>query len=119
MAPLLKLVFVEAAGFDDRFELVGRVLEAADVRQRVTIDDEDVGPGAGGDDAGFAGEADGKLIGQCALFDFDQVARTCELGITIGDQAYWGRGYGREAVGLLLHYAFRYRNQHKVYLHVH
>lgn len=76
--------------------------------------------GAGGrDDAGFAVEADGKLIGQCALFDFDPVARTCELGITIGDQAYWGRGYGREAVGLLLHYAFHYRNQHKVYLHVH
>ena len=59
--------------------------------------------GAGGrDDAGFAVEADGKLIGQCALFGFDTVARTCELGITIGDKAYWGRGYGREAVGLLL-----------------
>ncbi|MCB9161197.1 MAG: GNAT family N-acetyltransferase [Caldilineaceae bacterium] len=54
--------------------------------------------GAGGrDDAGFAVEADGKLIGQCALFDFDPVARTCELGITIGDKAYWGRGYGRRS----------------------
>jgi RimJ/RimL family protein N-acetyltransferase len=67
----------------------------------------------------FAIEADGRLIGQCALFAIDQVAQVCELGITIGDRDYWGRGYGREAVGLLLAYAFRYRNLRRVYLRVH
>lgn len=68
------------------------------------------------EEAIFAIEADGALIGSCSLFHFDPTARNAELGILIGDRNYWGRGYGREAVGLLLEYAFRYRNQHKVYL---
>ena len=79
--------------------------------------DTRVGQG-GRDDAGFAIEADGKFIGQCALFQFDHTAHTCMLGITIGDHAYWGRGYGRDAVRVLLDYAFRLRNMHRVYLSV-
>lgn len=67
----------------------------------------------------FAIEADGRLIGQCALFAFDDLAHVCELGITIGDTAYWGHGYGREAVSMLLEYAFRYRNLRRVFLKVH
>ena len=70
----------------------------------------------GRDGASFAIEADGQLIGQCSLFNFDDTAHTCELGIAIGDKAYWGKGYGREAVGLLLEYAFRYRNLRRVFL---
>lgn len=58
----------------------------------------------------------GKFIGQCILREFDVAARTCELGITIGDRDFWGRGYGRDAVGLLLKYAFRLRNMEKVWL---
>ncbi|MCB8983947.1 MAG: GNAT family N-acetyltransferase [Ardenticatenaceae bacterium] len=73
----------------------------------------------GRDGADFAIEADGTLIGICALFSFDTLAQACELGIAIGDQAYWGRGYGREAVHLLLDYAFRLRNMRRVYLRVH
>jgi RimJ/RimL family protein N-acetyltransferase len=72
----------------------------------------------GRDGAGFAIEVDGKFIGQCALFNFDETARTCELGITIGDKAYWGHGYGRESIMLLLDYAFRLRNFRKVWLRV-
>lgn len=64
----------------------------------------------------FAIEADGRCIGQCALFNVDQTAHTVETGIIIGDKAYWGKQYGREAVSLLLRYAFQYRNFHKVYL---
>ncbi len=70
------------------------------------------------DGTNFAIEADQKFIGHCALFQFDSVARTCELGITIGDKDYWGQGYGREAVTLLLDYGFRYHNLHRVYLSV-
>lgn len=66
-----------------------------------------------------ANEATGKLIGQCGLFHHDQLGRTVELGITIGMREYWGRGYGREAVTLLVNYAFRLRNMRKVYLSVH
>lgn len=73
----------------------------------------------GRDGNSFAIESDGLFIGQCALFNINAVARTCELGITIGDSAYWGRGYGRESVMLLLDYGFRHHNLHKVWLHVH
>jgi RimJ/RimL family protein N-acetyltransferase len=79
--------------------------------------DQDTARG-GRDGAGFAIEVDHKFIGQCALFNLNETARTCELGITIGDKQYWGRGYGREAVKLLLDYAFRLRNFRKVYLTV-
>lgn len=75
--------------------------------------------GGGRDGTGFAIEADGQCIGQCALFNFNTTAHTCELGITIGDRAYWGRGYGRESVALLVNYAFRHQHMHKVWLHVH
>lgn len=77
----------------------------------------DTESGKGGrDDCNFAIEAEGKFIGQCALFRFDSVGRTACLGIAIGDKAYWGRGYGREAVALLLDYAFRLRNLRRVWL---
>ena len=56
----------------------------------------------GRDDQEFAIEADNKFIVHCVLFQFDHVARTCALGITIGDKGYWGRGYGRDAIGVLL-----------------
>ena len=80
--------------------------------------DQSVAKG-GRDDASFAIEANGKFIGQCALFNVNETARICELGITIGDQAYWGQGYGSESIGLLLQYAFHYRNYRKVWLQVH
>ena len=65
--------------------------------------------------ASFVIEADEHPIGGCALFQFDETARTAALGITIGDRAYWGKGYGREAVHLLLYYAFRMRNLRRVW----
>ena len=73
----------------------------------------------GRDGPRFAIEADGKLIGQCALFNVNATAQTCELGITIGDKEYWGRGYGHESINLLVEYAFRYHNYRKVWLQVH
>lgn len=71
----------------------------------------------GGRDRGqFAIEVDGKLIGSCGLFNFNDTFRTAELGIIIGDKEYWGKGYGREAIRLLLEYAFKYHNLRRVYL---
>ena len=64
----------------------------------------------------FAIEADGKFIGDCSLRDFTEHDRTCQLGIGIADREYWGHGYGREAVQLLLDYAFRIRNMRRVWL---
>lgn len=68
------------------------------------------------DSANFAIETDGHMIGMCGLWHFNLHSQTCHLGITIGERDYWGRGYGREAIGLLLDYAFRLRNFRKVAL---
>lgn len=72
----------------------------------------------GRDGPSFAIEADGKFIGQCALFNINIVAQTSEIGITIGDRDYWGRGFGRDAISLLVRHAFDHRNLRKVWLHV-
>jgi RimJ/RimL family protein N-acetyltransferase len=80
--------------------------------------DSNAGQG-GRDDASFAIEADGVFIGICALFSFDNTAHTFELGITIGYAEYWGQGFGRDAVKVLVDYGFRYRNAHKIWLRVH
>lgn len=68
------------------------------------------------DGSDFAIETEGKFIHICGLFNFDVNAHTCELGIMIGDKDSWGRGYGCEVASLLLSYAFRLRNFHKVWL---
>jgi RimJ/RimL family protein N-acetyltransferase len=72
----------------------------------------------GRDGAAFAIVADGKFIGQCGLHGHSETDNHTELGITIGDRAYWNRGYGREALALLLDYAFRLRNWRRVWLRV-
>jgi RimJ/RimL family protein N-acetyltransferase len=74
-----------------------------------------------GDDSSvsFAIEVENKYIGHCGLSDFDEVNRTCELSVEIGDKAYWGQGYGRDVVRLLLEYAFRHRNINRVWLKTH
>ena len=80
--------------------------------------DQQVAKG-GRDGPSFGIEADGQFIGQCALFNFDSVARTSEIGITIGDKKYLSRGFGREAIQLLVEYGFVHRNLRKIWLHVH
>ncbi len=64
----------------------------------------------------FVIEADGKVIGMCGLWRYDPTASTCAMGIGIGDREYWGKHYGREAIGLLLDYAFRVHNLRRVWL---
>ncbi|PKO18995.1 MAG: N-acetyltransferase [Chloroflexi bacterium HGW-Chloroflexi-10] len=80
--------------------------------------DQEIAKG-GRDGSSFAIEAGGKMIGHCGLFNFNEVAHTCELGITIGEPDYWGKGYGSDAVRVLLDYAFYMRNIRKVILTVH
>ena len=70
-------------------------------------------------DVAFAIEVDGLYIGHCGLHSIDSPAHTCELGIEIGDRAYWGQGYGRDAIHLLLSYAFQHLNMNRVWLDTH
>jgi diamine N-acetyltransferase len=57
-------------------------------------------------------------IGSVGLMHLDYRNQQAELGIVIGDKSQWGQGYGREAIGLLLPYAFTELNLHRVYLRV-
>jgi RimJ/RimL family protein N-acetyltransferase len=64
----------------------------------------------------FAIEADGKYIGDCGLMGVGNPSGTAELGIVIGDHAYWGQGFGRDAVRLLLRYGFHYVGLRRIVL---
>ncbi len=59
-----------------------------------------------------------KLIGRGMLFEIDMVNRGAMLGIVIGEQDYWGRGYGQEATRLLLDYGFHLLNLNNIMLGV-
>lgn len=60
----------------------------------------------------------GELIGSCQLRDIDHRHGTAELQIRIGASEARGRGYGTEAVRMLLAHAFRDLNLQRVQLHV-
>ena len=57
-------------------------------------------------------------IGVTSLIHIDTKNRNAECIIDIGEQEYWGKGYGTEALQLLLAYAFLELNLHRVSLRV-
>lgn len=59
-----------------------------------------------------------RLIGSCQLHSINSVSRSAELQIRLGNTDEHGKGYGTEAVKLLLQFAFSDLNLHRVYLHV-
>jgi len=60
--------------------------------------------------------ADNKLIGGTGLFNIDWTSRSAEVGISIYTPEYWGKGYGTEAMNLILGFAFRDLNLNRVQL---
>ena len=62
--------------------------------------------------------ADGVRIGNVGLHAIDWKNRSAELGIAIGEKAYWDRGYGTDAIRTMLGLAFREMNLHRVSLRV-
>lgn len=61
---------------------------------------------------------DDRLIGSLGFFDIEWANRVAWLGMGIGDRAYWGQGYGAEALSLALRYGFGEMNLHRVSLSV-
>ncbi len=45
---------------------------------------------------------DGRHIGTCGVYNYD--LRDGQIGIRIGDKEYWGKGYGTDAVRILVNY---------------
>lgn len=60
---------------------------------------------------------DGKYIGNCMCYDMNTVSGDAEVGIMIGDKEYWSRGYGTEAVTLLVEHVFQATSLRRLYLH--
>jgi RimJ/RimL family protein N-acetyltransferase len=61
---------------------------------------------------------DNVLIGGIDLRDVDSIQRTAMLGIVIGEKEYWSKGYGTEAINLLLDYGFNILNLNNIMLEV-
>ena len=61
---------------------------------------------------------EGKHFGWIDLKNFDKLNKHAELGVAIGDKAYWGKGYGLSAMKEMLLWAFNELNLNKVWLRV-
>lgn len=59
-----------------------------------------------------------KMIGNCGVFDIDPIGRLGEIGIMLGEKDEWDKGYGTEAMSLLVHHCFETLNFNRVYLRV-
>lgn len=57
-----------------------------------------------------------KLIGSIGLHQVDHINRTATLGIFIGDEEYRSKGYGTEAIRLILDFGFNYLNLNNIEL---
>ena len=55
-----------------------------------------------------------RVIGEAGLLRMFHPWRNTDLSIIIGDKEAWGKGYGTEAILLLLDYAFGYLGFHRV-----
>jgi len=77
--------------------------------QRIMLDEERAGERHG---FGILNE-EGTFIGSVELYDLHPAppgpSHQATLGVMIGERDLWGQGYGREAVGAVLRWAFEVR----------
>jgi RimJ/RimL family protein N-acetyltransferase len=59
-----------------------------------------------------------KLVGVTGFHGLDFKNRGAGFGIVIGEKEEWDKGYGTEATGLMIDYAFATLNLNRVWLHV-
>lgn len=59
-----------------------------------------------------------EMIGSVSLEKIENTNRTATLGIMIGNKNYFSKGYGTEAIRLILDYGFNYLNLHCIQLNV-
>jgi RimJ/RimL family protein N-acetyltransferase len=61
---------------------------------------------------------DARPIGRCEWEGLDRLNRSAEVMILIGEPAYWGHGYGTDAMVTLLRYLFHVQRLHRISLTV-
>jgi RimJ/RimL family protein N-acetyltransferase len=62
--------------------------------------------------------ADDRIIGGIGLDGIRWTHRDCFVGIGLGEREFWGKGYGTDAMRIILRYAFTELNLHRVTLDV-
>jgi len=55
-----------------------------------------------------------RVIGEAGLLRMFPAWRTTDVSVIIGEKEEWGKGYGTETILLLLDYAFRHLDFHRV-----
>ena len=58
----------------------------------------------------------GRHIGNVMYYNVDTKRQEAEIGITIGERAYWGRGYGTDAVQMLLEHLLGVQGFRRIHL---
>ncbi len=61
---------------------------------------------------------DFRPIGTCQFHNIDWRNRSTEIGIMIGEKAFWDQGYGTETMQLLIEHGFSTLNLHRIWLQV-
>jgi len=57
-------------------------------------------------------------IGNASIHDIDWVSRTAAFGLFIGEPSAWNRGFGSDAIGTLMRFAFEEMNLRKLRINV-
>ena len=63
--------------------------------------------------------ADRRYVGAISFNVIDWLNRSAGLGIVIADKSLWGKGYGTDAMRVMMRLAFDKMNLHRLWLHVH
>jgi RimJ/RimL family protein N-acetyltransferase len=59
-----------------------------------------------------------NAIGSCGYVSITEINRKATIGIWLGDKNYWSRGYGSDAMRLLLDFGFSVKNYNQMNLKV-
>ncbi len=59
---------------------------------------------------------EGEHIGNCVSYNMDKMRGESELGILIGNRAYWDKGYGTDTIITMVSYIFCQTNLNRIYL---
>ncbi len=63
--------------------------------------------------------AEPRYIGTISFNAINWLNRSAGVGIVIGDKSLWGKGYGTDAMRVMMRLGFDKMNLHRLWLHVH